>query len=336
MALARIGSAVDFLVRLAFFAAAPFLLVFAAQLFPVTGAIVQIALGLAAFFAGEPLQRVAAKSKLAASLLSSQLEFEAYYKAHPPRPFVYYVFYPLLAPYWLFVREAREEFLLYKGYTLASFALLLASQIWGYLRSFPAELGFAAFWPLALGAFVAESIVVLMFMMPMVTSVVHFHTRHAPVRLAVLLVAAAVSMTAAFARVESRRDPLVSFATRQRLSLRTEAEPGRAEKAQQEGLRAAWRELSKERDDVALDGKVQGEVLEAAQAALTAFYRPDEANAFDLWYVKRGRASLLVLYFEARRKRAPIWLAMKPAGEVTHDVHQLPRDAYSAMWRLTR
>ena len=53
MSLARIGGVLDFLLRLAFFAAAPFVLVLVASLFPVTGALVQIALGLVAFLAGD-------------------------------------------------------------------------------------------------------------------------------------------------------------------------------------------------------------------------------------------------------------------------------------------
>ena len=100
--LARDHGVLDFLLRLAFFAAGPFLLVFVAAFFPVTGALVQVAIGLAAFFAGEALRRWSSRSKIVRLALSSQLQFEAYYREHPPRTFLYYVFYPLLAPYWLF------------------------------------------------------------------------------------------------------------------------------------------------------------------------------------------------------------------------------------------
>ena len=173
--LRKTASALDFAVRLAFFAIAPFVLVLVAYLFPVTGAVVQIVIALAVFFAGEAARRLAGRSRALAVVLRNQLEFEAYYRAHPPRPFLYYVFYPLLFPYWLWQREARREFLLYKGYTLASFGLLVVMQAVQYFRAFPPDLGFRAFWPLALGAFVAETIVVLMFLMPLVTSVVHFY-----------------------------------------------------------------------------------------------------------------------------------------------------------------
>jgi hypothetical protein len=108
--LARVGGVLDFLVRLAFFAAAPFVLVLVASLFPVTGALVQICLGLVAFLAGEALRRVSQKSKLVSKALSSQLAFEAHYRAHRPRPFLYYVFYPLLFPYWLAVPTPGASF----------------------------------------------------------------------------------------------------------------------------------------------------------------------------------------------------------------------------------
>ncbi|MGH7293808.1 MAG: hypothetical protein ACRELB_02690, partial [Polyangiaceae bacterium] len=210
----RLRSALDLSLRLTFFAAAPFLLVFVAAIFPVTGAVAQVGLALVAFFLGEGLRRITARSRLAGWLLASQLEFEAYYRAHPPRPFLYYVFYPLLFPYWLVVRDARSEFLLFKGYTLASLALLVASLGFQFLRSFPPELGLKDFLPIAGGTFAVETVVVLTFLMPIVTSVVHFHTIRAPRRLAALLAVGFVSVTVAVWRLELRRDPVVSFATR--------------------------------------------------------------------------------------------------------------------------
>jgi hypothetical protein len=126
--------------RLAFSSAAPFAIISLAALFPVTGALVQVGLALGALLAGEAVRRLAARSRVAAFAFSSQLEFKAYYRAHPPRPFLYYVFYPALFPCWLVACEARDEFLLFKGYTLVSFLLLLASLGLQYIRSFPPEL----------------------------------------------------------------------------------------------------------------------------------------------------------------------------------------------------
>jgi hypothetical protein len=332
----RVGDVVDFLLRLAFFAAAPFLLVLVAAIFPVSGALAQVALGLAAFFAGEALRRWSSRFRLLKVVLSRQLDFEGYYRAHPPRPFLYYVFYPLLAPYWLFAKEARHEFLLFKGYTLASFALLVGSLAVQYVRFFPPELGVRAFLPIAAGTFAVETAVVLMFLMPLVTSVVHFHMRQAPWRLAALLVAGFVSVTLAVVRLERQRDPVVSYATRMRVRLRTAAKPRTAEAAQIAALRAASRALPKEKNDVDHDGKVEGDVLDAAHAALASFYKNDEASAFDLWSTHSSKGSLVILYFEARGKNDPIWLALSGKGAVTHDVKQLPNGAFAAMYRLTQ
>jgi len=57
-------------------------------------------------------------------LLKEAFAFESYYREQRPRPFAYYLVYPLLFPYWLVNREARQEFLMFRGYTLASFLIL--------------------------------------------------------------------------------------------------------------------------------------------------------------------------------------------------------------------
>jgi len=62
-----------------------------------------------------------ARAALARDLVISQaLELESFYVERPPRAFAYYVFYPLLFPYWLTSRQARREFLVFRSYTLAS------------------------------------------------------------------------------------------------------------------------------------------------------------------------------------------------------------------------
>ncbi len=329
-------AAFDFALRLIFFAAAPFLLVFIASLFPVTGALVQVGFALGVFFAGEAVRRLAARSKLAAKFFAGQLAFEAYYRQHRPYPFIYYVVYPFLFPYWLVVREARHEFLLFKGYTLASFALLLVSLLVQYQRAFPPELGLRDFLPIAGGTFLVETAVVLMFLMPIVTTVVHYHRERAPGRLTALLLVGLISICVAVVRIEHRRDPIVSYATRMRVDMRTAAKSHAAGQAQTLALRAAWKALPKEKDDIDSDGKIEGAVLDAAHEALCGFYKNDEAQAFDLWYTRKGKSATMVVYFEARTKHEPIWLAMSQTGATTHDPKQLPRGAFAAMWKATQ
>jgi hypothetical protein len=321
----------DFVVRLVFFGAAPFVIAFLAAVFPITGALVQIALALAVFFTAEAARKLASRNRLVGFLIGTQLEFEAYYREHKPYPFFYYVFYPLLFPYWLAVQRARREFWLYKGYTLASLVLLLASLVYQFVTKFPPELGLRDFWPIALGTFAVECIVVLVFLMPIVTTVVTFHQMGAPRRLAALLVVGGLSVTAAVVVLERKRDPIVSYATRTRARLRTKKDGPHAVHAQTSALESAWKVLASDRSGVDRDGKVEGAALDAAHQALEPFYKHDEAFAFDLWLTRNKQGQTLVIYFEARDRKPPIWLSMESNGSVTNDSKRLPRGAFVAM-----
>jgi hypothetical protein len=321
----------DFLLRLAFFAVVPRALVIAAALYPVTGAIAQIAVALVVFVLGEAVRDVAGRSKLAKTLLGGQLKFEEYYRANPPRPFPYYLFYPLLLPYVLYDARSRKELFLYKGYSLASFLLMLVSLTIQYLRFFPPELPPSAFWPIALKTSLAETVVILMFLMPLVTSVVHYHSTRSPWRLAIICVAGLVSSGLAIARVEKARDPIVSLATRERVRLRTDADQKRAYDALARALGAGWKRLRHAESDVDSDGKVEGAPLEEARLALERFYKTDETFAFDMWREKKGKGETLVIYFEARGSHRPIWLAMDAPGSTFSYAKRLPRGAMLAM-----
>lgn len=324
-------AALDFVLRLLFFAAAPFALVLVAALFPITGALVQIGVALGVFFFAEAARGLAQKNRLAKLALGKFLDFEAYYRAHPPRPFLYYVFYPLLFPYWLIVPEARREFLLYKGYTVASFLLLVVMLGAQFVRNFLPDLTFVQFLPIALGTFAVETAVVLMFLMPIVTTVVHFHMEGARARLGVLLLVAIAAIAAAVFLLTRPRDPVVSYATRERVRMRTKAQPSRSTAAQILALNEAWKALPLEKGDVDRDGKVEGLPLQKARDALATFYKNDETYAFDLWFYRRGKTALMVIYFEARGKKGPIWLAMDPTHTTMHDPKKLPSGAFAAM-----
>jgi len=229
------------------------------------------------------------------------------------------------------VREARQEFWLYKGYTLVTAAILLLGAGWQYLTQWQPELGFVPFvrvLGLQLGV---ETLLVAMLVMPIATSVVHFSAQGARIRLAALLVVALGSSGYALYSLEKRRDPIVSFATRERVDLRTAAKPEAAHEAELAALRATWRLLPEERDDVEIDGKVGGELLAAAHQELARFYKPDEAFAFDLWLSRTERHKLLVVYFEARRSRPPLFLALDRKGNEVSDPADLPSGALVAM-----
>lgn len=313
----------DFLLRALFFATAPFLLVFIAELFPVTGALIQVGVGLGAMFIAEALRKLAGRFGVVGKLLSSQLAFDAYYREHPPRPFLYYVFFPLLFPYWLSVKSARREFLLYKGYTWPAFAFLLLSLVLQYVRDFRPEIGLRDFMPLALGSLAAETLAVLMFLMPMVTSVVAMHQRRARGRLGVLFVIASLSVGFAVARIERRRNPIVSFATRVRVRLRDQAEPMRGHEARARALAVAAALLPNQPCQRDRDQALSDQPLEAARAELSAFYKNDEAHAFELWHSCYHGASRLLVFFPAHRGHAALWLSRTQTGATSSEASEL-------------
>ena len=159
--------------------------------------------------------------------------------------------------------------------------------------------------PLALGTLGVETLVILAFLMPMATTVVHFHREAAPKRLGVLLLVALVSIGVSAYRVMKKRDPLVSYATKQRARYRTAKNPKAAREAQTRALRIAWKVLPRAREDVDTDGKVEGAPLEAMRDGLEPFYKDDETYAWDLWYTKAkvdGKPQkVLAVYFAATR-----------------------------------
>jgi hypothetical protein len=324
-------SQADFLARLVFFAVAPFGIVLATAYFPVTGALVNIAVALVLFLAGEAIRAWASTRPLVWRFLSGEFAFEAYYRARKPRPFLYYVFYPLLFPYWLIDRDARKEFWLFKGYTLASLVILLGSIAYQFFRYWRPELTLLDFAPVVGITLAIETLLVLGLLMPIATTVVGFHEVRRG-RLVALLVVALVSTTVGVVRIVRRRDPVISYSTHQRVWLRSKAALKQAHAARLAALRAAWKAADDVKTGVEGDGKVEGMPLDLAHAALgQSFYKSDEAFAFDLWASPRKSPNLLVLYFGAQRGHVAVWTAMKRSGEEVIDPKLLPKGAFDAM-----
>jgi hypothetical protein len=148
--------------------------------------------------------------------------------------------------------------------------------------------------------------------------------------LTLLLLAGLLSTGAALAKVVSRRDPVVSYATRERVRLRTERSPRLAHRALLRGVSAGLKQSHKS-SQVDSDGSVDGPPLDAARAALDGFYKHDEAYAFSLWASPRRAPQYMVLYFEARPHRRPIWVALRADGSEITDGNELPRGAFRAM-----
>ncbi len=304
-----------FVVRLLYFLFVPAVLVTLSQVLPIMGALVNVGIALLVFVLGEVARGWAATSKLAAKLLKKPLAFEAYYRQNPPRNFAYYVFYPLLFPYWLLNKQARGEFLLFKGYTLLSLAILIAGSIWQFFTKWLPELSFVKFLPVLFATLVLESFIVLAFLMPITTTIVHFHVTFRRKRLLALLSVGLLSITLAIVKTETKRSSTVSFSTRERIRRRSEVAPEPAHFARRQAIRAAWKILSRTTADVEGDGLVEGEALDAAHAALQPFYKDDEAFAFQLWAEPRRHPQKLVLYFPFDPlKKQLVWTAVGRKG----------------------
>ena len=323
-------SQLDFVVRLGFFATAPFAIVSVAAFFPVTGTLVGVVLVTVVALAGEAIRGHAARFPWLARLLARELELEAYYRERPPRPFLYYVFYPLLAPYWLADRDARREFWLYKGWTASGVALLVATSAVQFVRSWRPDLGVREYLPVFGITLAIDAVLALSLLMPIVTTVIDFHRTFRRGRLKVLLVVALVSASLGVVRLVHRRDPIVSWATRERAVLRRAAIPKKTHDAEVTALREAWKHVRQEKDAIEDDGKIEGDPLDAARAQLSKVYKPDETLAFDLWASPRGNPRVLVLYVTSRRKKSTAWVAMNRAGQQLVEA-QLPANAWASM-----
>jgi hypothetical protein len=317
----------DFAIRIAFFACGPALLVALSAIMPLTGAIVNVGLMLAVFFAAEIVRRWMTRSVVLAALFRRMLGFEEYYRGRPMRPFLYYVFYPLLFPYWLWNREARKELLLFKGYTLLSAVILLGSAVVSYFRRWRPELGLRDYLPVLGATLLVEAIAVTMLIMPLTTTVVTYHLHHRRRRLFTLLAVGVVSVFGGVYWLEDRRDPIVSFETRLRLEKRTLAHPDQARRDQLDALKKAWGLVKVNPSWVAADGKVTGTPLELLRASLDeGLYKTDESYAFDLWAFPHENPRGMVLYYKRALAREVVWVAMDDKGHSVRAGDELSPD----------
>ncbi|MCC6646355.1 MAG: hypothetical protein IT374_12385 [Polyangiaceae bacterium] len=323
--------ALDFGARLCFFALAPLAIVKATALFPVWGALVGVTLAIVVFLLSERLSEVASSSRIVRLALGRELRIAAFYRAHPPKPFAYYALYPLLFPYWLYDRTARREAWLFKGYTAVGVVILVASFAGTYFHYFPPELGLREFLPLFGLSLAVEAVLVLWLLMPLATSVIQLHSEGRRRELFALLFVALASTATSAVRLLRRRDPVVSYATRERVVLRTHKERRLAREVQASALRAAWGALGHANTEADGDGKLLGPPLEQAHVILGSLYKPDEALAFDLWASSRRDPKLLILYTEGRSWRRPIWVAIGKDGREITDPKKLPKGAFRAM-----
>jgi hypothetical protein len=326
----------DFLVRFAFFLVVPFLATIVAVLFPMTGVLVNIGLTLVVFAAAEAVRERAARSPLFARLVKRRLAFEEHYREHPPKPFLFYVFYPLLLPYVLFRLETRRELWLYRGFTGGGAVVLVALAGADYWRHWSPELSFTHFLGVWVLLFVIQTLALFVFLLPVSTTVVTLHRERRLTELWLLLGVAAISIGAAATRLILKRGHIVSWVTTHRVGLRTQADPAAARRAQLKALHAVldnWAEMKASTDE---GGWVEGDSGERAEAQLGLFYKPDEAHAFTLHAVPVNAPEVLALQCHLGRGKQPIWRALKRSGQEITSPTDLPAGVLGLQRRSTR
>ena len=322
----------EYALRVAFFLFAPFVIVIAALLVPMGGAFVNIAVLLFVFLADEALRERARTRPWLARVLRRHLAFEEFYRTNPPKHFLYYMFYPLMLPYALVNRDARRELMLFKGYGLVGLLVILIGGVVRFFMSYPPELGLKQFVGPFAAMLVLETIVTLGLLLPICMTVVALHQQGHTKRLVGLLFIGLLSAGVAIGSFHHRRRAFPSIETRQRVALRTAAAKAPAKDAMRAALKAAWDARVKhnwERDN---DGTVFGQPLDAAHAALQAFYRVDEAASFELWTTARAtKPRLMILFAEGPRKGRPVFLAMRSDGTLVENPKDIPKEARKAM-----
>lgn len=328
--------ALDFAVRLAFFATVPFLATFVSAAFPMTGVLVNLALALVVLaFAGAVRPR-AERSRVVAFLLRHHLAFEAYYRERPPRPFLYYVFSPLLFPYWLAQREARRELFLYRSLTGGGLVVLLVAAAVDFARNWLPELGFVRFFPVWLLLVAVQTLCTLVIVLPITTTVVKLHLERRFLALWLLLGVAAISVTVAAVQLARRRAHIVSWVTNERLLLRTSAAPVQARATQAAALRAVWANPGELAASTDRRGWVEDDALDRAEEVLERFYKADEAYAFSLHALPPEAPEILVLQCHLGRGRPPLWRAVRKSGEEVLSPNDLPAGVLGLQPKATR
>ncbi len=331
--------AADLTLRFAYFAIAPFVLVVMVSLFPVMGVVVNMAVALVVFAFAATVRGYVERFPLLGKALGKPLAFEAFYREHPPRPFLFYALYPLVLPYVAFNRIAQRELALYRGLTTLGLVLLVGGAGWDFFRKWQPELGllpFAASWAVVIAIQAAISVALIM---PLTTTIVALQLAGRRRALAALLVVAGISSSLAIAGIARKRHDTVQRPTMERMYLRTLAAPGRSREVRERALSRAL--LSIRRGDAEIvrqprGAEIFGGPIVDARDSLLSFYKEDETECFHLVAFRGKRAPLLVLFGIPAKKRALVWLGMRANGELVDDEDDLPADALAVMWRTAK
>ncbi len=338
---ARATSLVDFLARLGYFLIMPLALYAVSLVVPLLGALINLGLALAFFAIGPLLETLLAKHPWLRRPLKRFRRFDTFYREHPPRMFIYYLFYPLLFPYWLIVRRARQEFLLYRGLSAVALVVMIGIGTYQYLTKWHPDIGLGVFAVLFGFVFLFQGVIVLATIPPLATTVISYHMAGKTKRLLVLLLASVLSTSLAIYLHSKKRHDTLPVMTMARLKARTFSDPPRANKTWSDALMAAvnTREFDPTADgitDVKGGMEVIGPPLDNARAVLESFYQDDEAGGFDLVVVySKTHGPIAVLYVPDNNRR-PLFLAMDRHHSTTTDESRLPPGTLDVLLKFAK
>ncbi len=225
-----------------------------------------------------------------------------YYRAHPPKPLLYYVAYPLLFPYWLFNKAARREFFVYKRIGALALIVTIATSTYDYFHNWqplPAKFFFSAM----IATAILQLLITFMFVMPIVTTLLTY--QRANHRRTIWVLTAAALVLGAATWISMRKIDSVTFLTQSRLRARIKWEPDAAR--------------------TAMHAVFDAPDLEGARAALATTFRTDEIRAFHVAPIPDG-----AMVWAKTKNHEVAWAAKTRAGFAT-SASVLPDDARTAL-----
>ncbi|MBL0214400.1 MAG: hypothetical protein IPQ07_10985 [Myxococcales bacterium] len=264
---------VDDVLRFIYVLLSPAMIVALGMVVPIGGIMISAGLATAIALTGSTqwILRVSTL-KLIGKPLAKFAKLGEYYRVHTPRPLLYYVLFPVLFPYWLFKRTARQEFLAYKRIGALALIVTIGGTFYDYFHNWvplPRKYFFGALF----STFVLQLLITFMFVMPIVTTLIVYQRKAHRKSIATLLVLGLVLGGAMFATM--RQVDQVSFAVQARVRARIKWQPEETRAAMVAALDAGLASQVEHRGDF-------DAAREAARKRLEPVFHADEARAFHL------------------------------------------------------
>jgi hypothetical protein len=330
--------AIDLVLRFIYVIAAPLMLAPMAVIFPITGTLVGAGLAtVIALIGSDRWHARVDRIPVLGRVLGGMGKLGDFYREHPPKLLVYYIFYPLLLPVILFLRVPRREFLLYRKLNTVALLVVVVGGAIDYFRNWRPELTFGMFIASMIVTLILQLLATFALAMPIVTTLVTLRLRGLAKSLWILVVLATLSAGLGVLGAHKMHGAM-QISTWMRLSLRTNAgtiEMRNCMKEHEPGYRGCRREnhafvaLAQGLDEayVALrdhPGDTDA-ALDAARAKISEYYKPDETAAWRL-YADEGVVMLYVRF----SKRDVLWIG-RDNHQLILDLAKLPPGAHKVL-----